>query len=96
MSGRTSARACPERTCLGCRERAAKNDLLRIVVVGTQCVLDRRGTLPGRGAYTHPALNCLDLAVRRRAFPRAFRVQGPLDSAELRRAVEAVTVQAAL
>ncbi|MYZ40754.1 MULTISPECIES: YlxR family protein [unclassified Streptomyces] len=96
MSGRTSARACPERTCVGCRERAAKDDLLRIVVVGTQCVPDRRGTLPGRGAYTHPSLNCLDLAVRRRAFPRAFRVQGPLDSAELRRAVETVAVQASL
>ncbi|MEV7831870.1 YlxR family protein, partial [Streptomyces subrutilus] len=24
MSSRTQARACPERTCVGCRERAAK------------------------------------------------------------------------
>ncbi|WP_449345643.1 DUF448 domain-containing protein, partial [Streptomyces narbonensis] len=32
MSGRTQARVCPERTCVGCRERAAKGDLLRIVV----------------------------------------------------------------
>ncbi|MYV54997.1 YlxR family protein [Streptomyces sp. SID3212] len=95
MSGRTSARACPERTCVGCRERVAKNDLLRIVLSGEQCVPDQRGTLPGRGAYVHPALVCLDLAVRRRAFPRAFKVQGPLDSAELRRTVEARTATAA-
>jgi hypothetical protein len=27
----------------------------------------------------HPATECFDLAVRRKAFPRAFRVQGPLD-----------------
>ncbi|MEW1720789.1 YlxR family protein [Streptomyces sp. NPDC093109] len=87
MSGRTSDRACPERTCVGCRERAAKSDLLRIVLDGEQCVPDPRGTLPGRGAYAHPVLNCLDLAVRRRAFPRAFKVQGPLDTARLRRAV---------
>ncbi|MCP3821157.1 YlxR family protein [Streptomyces sp. A3M-1-3] len=88
MSGRTHARACPERTCVGCRERAAKSDLLRIVAVEGECVPDPRGTLPGRGAYLHPALVCIDLAVRRRAFTRAFRVREALDTAEVRRAVE--------
>ncbi|WP_327294947.1 MULTISPECIES: YlxR family protein [unclassified Streptomyces] len=83
MSGRTVDRACPERTCVGCRERTAKSELLRIVVVEGKCVPDPRGTLPGRGAYLHPAMVCLDLAVRRRAFSRAFKVRGPLDSAEL-------------
>ncbi|GGO56453.1 MULTISPECIES: YlxR family protein [Streptomyces] len=88
MSGRTHARACPERTCVGCRERAAKSELLRIVAVEGECVPDPSGTLPGRGAYVHPALVCIDLALRRRAFPRALRVQGPLDTAELRGNVE--------
>ncbi|MDJ0383836.1 YlxR family protein [Streptomyces sp. G-G2] len=88
MSGRTHARACPERTCVGCRERAAKNDLLRIVAVGDACVPDPRGTLPGRGAYVHPAVVCLDQAVRRRAFPRAFKSSGAFDTAKLRKAVE--------
>jgi uncharacterized protein len=64
--------------------RAAKDGLLRTVVVGDRCVPDPRGTLPGRGAYVHPDEACLDLAVRRRALPRAFRVQGPLDVSELR------------
>ncbi|WP_267244553.1 YlxR family protein [Streptomyces sp. PR69] len=89
MSGRTHARACPERTCVGCRERAAKGDLLRIVAIEDACVPDHRGTLPGRGAYVHPALACLDMAVRRRAFPRALRHRGPLDTAEVRLALEA-------
>ncbi|MCK8680390.1 MULTISPECIES: YlxR family protein [Streptomyces] len=89
MSGRTLARARPERTCIGCRERAAKSDLLRIVLIEGGCAPDPRGTLPGRGAYVHPVPVCLDLAVRRRAFPRAFRAQGPLDTAELREFVEA-------
>ncbi|MES9521560.1 YlxR family protein [Streptomyces capoamus] len=92
MSGRTPTRARPERTCLGCRERAAKTDLLRIVKSGDACVPDPRGTLPGRGAYVHPALVCLDQAVRRRAFPRALRVPGPLDTKALRRYVEQTTV----
>ncbi|MEV0494578.1 YlxR family protein [Streptomyces atratus] len=91
MSGRTHARACPERTCVGCRERAAKSELLRIVVDEDACVPDPRGTLPGRGAYMHPVTVCLDLAVRRRAFPRAFKAMGPFDSAALQRYVERVT-----
>jgi predicted RNA-binding protein YlxR (DUF448 family) len=74
--------------CVGCRERAAKRDLLRIVAVEGTCVPDLRGTLPGRGAYVHPVLVCLDLAVRRRAFPRAFRARERLDTQALRQAVE--------
>lgn len=76
---------------MGCRERAAKSDLLRIVAIEGTCVPDPRGTLPGRGAYLHPASVCLDLAVRRRAFPRAFKAQGPLDTAEIRCHVEQAT-----
>nr|WTB34045.1 YlxR family protein [Streptomyces sp. NBC_00830] len=91
MSGRTHARACPERTCVGCRERAAKSELLRIAVDEDACVPDPRGRLPGRGAYVHPVTVCLDLAVRRRAFPRAFKAKGPLVSAEVQRYVERVT-----
>ncbi|MGJ5833954.1 YlxR family protein [Streptomyces ossamyceticus] len=91
MSGRTRANACPERTCVGCRQRAAKTELLRVVAIEDECVPDHRGTLPGRGAYIHPALVCLDLAVRRRAFPRALRAPGPLDSAALRLTVEQAT-----
>ncbi|MFI6934453.1 YlxR family RNase P modulator [Streptomyces violaceoruber] len=88
MSGRTRTGACPERTCVGCRERAARTELLRTVAIKDACVPDPRGTLPGRGAYVHPVSVCLDQAVRRRAFPRALRVPGPLDVMALRRYVE--------
>jgi predicted RNA-binding protein YlxR (DUF448 family) len=77
---------------VGCRGRAAKKELLRIVAVEGECVPDHRGTLPGRGAYLHPAVVCLEQAVRRKAFPRAFRVQGALDTAALRRHVEQIVV----
>ncbi|WP_078940785.1 YlxR family protein [Streptomyces cellulosae] len=88
MSGRTRTGVCPERTCVGCRERAARTELLRTVAIKDACVPDPRGTLPGRGAYVHPVSVCLDQAVRRRAFPRALRVPGPLDVMALRRYVE--------
>ncbi|MCC3651397.1 MULTISPECIES: YlxR family protein [Streptomyces] len=93
-SGRTHAQACPERTCVGCRRRAAKGDLLRIAVVGGECVPDPRGTLPGRGAYVHPTQACLDPAVRRRAFPRAFRGPGPLGTDAVRAFLERRAAQA--
>ncbi|MCX4746411.1 YlxR family protein [Kitasatospora sp. NBC_01287] len=89
MSGRTHVRACPERTCVGCRKRAAKHELLRVTAVEGACLPDPRGSLPGRGAYLHPDPVCLDLAVRRRAFPRAFRLQGTLDTEELAKRVGA-------
>ena len=67
------------RTCVGCRQRAAKSDLLRVVAadrgVGLEVVPDPAGRAPGRGAHLHPVPECLDLALRRRAFPRALRVQ---------------------
>jgi len=73
---------------VGCRKRTAKHELLRVVAIEGDCVPDPRGTLPGRGAHLHPDPTCLDLAVRRRAFPRAFRLQGALDTAVLRTYVE--------
>ncbi|WP_242619751.1 YlxR family protein [Actinomadura fibrosa] len=69
---------------MGCRVCTAKSDLLRLVVVEGEIVPDPRGRLPGRGAHLHPDLECLDLAERRRAFPRAFRLPGPLDGGALR------------
>src|SRR5215469_157224 len=71
------------RTCVGCRERADKSDLLRLVAAGNEVVPDPRALLAGRGAYVHPSRGCFELAQRRRAFPRALRVPGPLGVAQL-------------
>ncbi|UGQ09896.1 YlxR family protein [Yinghuangia sp. ASG 101] len=97
MSGRTRATPCPPtrkrqaspegvgpvRTCVGCRARAAKADLVRVVAVEGECVPDPAGTLPGRGAHVHHDPECLARAERRKAFPRALRVSGPLDTERL-------------
>ncbi|MFG1623244.1 YlxR family protein [Kribbella sp. NPDC049227] len=68
-----------ERTCIGCRKRSGPADLLRMTVSGGRVLPDPDRRAPGRGAHLHPVAECLDLAVRRKAFPRAFRVPGPLD-----------------
>ncbi|HEV3381376.1 MAG TPA: YlxR family protein [Trebonia sp.] len=73
----------PVRTCVGCKERAAKSSLLRLVAAGSGIVPDPQARQPGRGAYLHPSRACFELAQRRRAFPRALRAQGPLDTGPL-------------
>ena len=83
----------PIRTCVGCRVRASRAVLLRVVAVeaGGDIVVvpDPHHRLAGRGAWLHPDPSCLDLAERRRAFPRALRRVGPLDSSALREFVTA-------
>ena len=74
----------PVRTCVGCRARAAKSTLLRVVGIAGVLTVDPAGRLLGRGASVHPDLACVDLAERRRAFPRALRVPGPLDVGPVR------------
>jgi uncharacterized protein len=82
-SVRSARRVPPVRTCVGCRQRAAKSSLLRLVVAGDVIVPDPGARLPGRGAYLHPSQQCFELAQRRRALVRALRVPGPLDTSAL-------------
>ena len=83
----------PVRTCVGCRVRASRAVLLRVVAVeaGGEIAVapDPHHRLAGRGAWLHPDPSCLDLAERRRAFPRALRREGPLDSTAVREFVTA-------
>ncbi|MFB7886321.1 MULTISPECIES: YlxR family protein [Microbacterium] len=70
----------PVRTCVGCRTRALRTTLLRVVSIESHLVVDERASMPGRGAWVHETPECVDAAIRRRAFVRALRVSGPLDT----------------
>ncbi len=63
------------RTCVGCRRKAEKSELVRLVWQQT-CVVDPAQREPGRGAYLHRGPDCLAAALKRRSLGRALRVGG--------------------
>ncbi|TFD43301.1 YlxR family protein [Cryobacterium sp. TMT1-2-1] len=71
------------RTCIGCRLRAPRSSLLRVVARESELVADETATLPGRGAWLHPTVACFQDAQRRRAFGRALRVTSSVDAKQL-------------
>ena len=68
----------PQRQCMGCRERKAKRELIRIVrgTDGTVS-LDFSGKMNGRGAYLCPDPECLAKAQRSRALERSLETPIP-------------------
>ena len=83
----------PLRMCAGCRGRADKSDLLRVVARDGVGVVDPTQTEPGRGVYLHPNGDCLDRAVKRRNIGRLLRteIDGPQTAEVIRVRLDAVT-----
>ena len=76
----------PVRTCVGCRQRAKRHELLRVVAQGESLVVDREAA--GRGAWLHPGKNCLELAITRLAFGRALKTKKQFDTVALTAQIE--------
>ena len=68
----------PQRQCMGCRERKAKKELIR-VVRGTDgsVSLDFSGKAAGRGAYICPKTECLKKAQKAKSLDRSLEVEIP-------------------
>ncbi len=93
QTDRTGPRpSTPVRTCIGCRRTDSRSALLRVVLEvgehGPTVVPDPERRRPGRGAWLHPAVSCLDLAVRRRGFGRALRSSVAPDTSVVAAVVE--------
>ena len=68
----------PQRQCMGCRERKAKRDMIRVVrCTDGQVRLDFSGKLNGRGAYVCPQKECLVKARKSRALERCLETPIP-------------------
>ncbi|HZK73443.1 MAG TPA: YlxR family protein [Clostridia bacterium] len=74
MGVQSTARPEPVRTCVGCRGEASKRGMMRIVrQPDGGATVDRTGRAPGRGAYLHSDLACIESARKRKAVERALK-----------------------
>jgi uncharacterized protein len=70
----------PIRTCLGCRQRRAKRELVRLVRRADGVVVrDAAGTAPGRGAYVCADAGCLERVLKAGRLSHALRGPCRLD-----------------
>ena len=64
----------PERSCVACRHKRPKRDLLRIALAANgRLSLDLRGRAPGRGAYLCTSAACWERAAAGRQLSAALR-----------------------
>ena len=71
-------RKIPQRQCMGCRERKAKRDMIRVVRQTDGTVsLDFGGKCNGRGAYICPNPECLKRAHKSKSLERSLEVPIP-------------------
>ncbi len=71
------------RTCIGCRQRVEKKLLTRIIQVNAELVIDHKNRLGSRGANIHPSLECLNWAVKTKAFHKALKFSGALNTSQV-------------
>jgi len=72
----------PERTCIGCRNVFAKDEVIRVVSGPTGIVIDYREKLPGRAGYVCPKRDCIQKSLNRENLARALRQKGRLPDPE--------------
>ena len=63
-----------ERRCVSCRESKQQTEMLRIAKVNNDFIIDHNHKLGGRGAYVCKCSECINLAIKKRAFNRAFKM----------------------
>ena len=83
----------PQRQCMGCRERKAKRELIR-VVRGTDgnVTVDFSGKVNGRGAYICPDPECLRKAQKAKSLERSLET--PIPEQVYERLIKEVEAQA--
>ena len=70
----------PQRQCMGCRERKAKREMIRVVrCTDGEVRVDFGGKMNGRGAYICPNPECLRKVQKSKALDRSLEVTIPAE-----------------
>lgn len=75
----------PMRRCISCRESKPQDELLRFTLSGDTISADTEGNSEGRGYYLCSKKDCIENAIKRKAFNRACRKN--VDAQSIERAV---------
>ncbi|MGD2177423.1 MAG: YlxR family protein [Anaerolineae bacterium] len=77
MSKRPGKRkSVPQRSCVACRARRAKRELVRIVRTPEgEVAVDETGKRSGRGGYLCPRRSCWEVALSKGQLDRALRTK---------------------
>lgn len=63
----------PERSCIACRRKGGKGELVKLADTPSGVVIDYLEKLPGRGAYICPEAACIEKGLKEGPLSRAFR-----------------------
>ena len=63
----------PERTCVSCRQKASKDNFIKVVLTHNGAEIEREKKLNGRGAYICKKNTCIEKAKKSKAFSRSFK-----------------------
>ena len=78
--------AKPMRRCIACRVSKPQDELIRFVIRDSVPAADTDGRAEGRGFYLCRDTECLEAAIKRKAFNRICRRN--VDEIEVRRIIE--------
>lgn len=68
----------PQRSCVVCRTKKDKNELIRIVKnKNNEINIDEKGKLEGKGAYICDSIDCFEKSKKVKALERALEVEIP-------------------
>ena len=80
----------PMRKCVGCGISKPQKELVRIACDDGKAVVDRAGSVDGRGVYLCPDAECIRKAKKKHVIQRSFGISA--DDEDLERLFEEVLV----